>query len=112
VHPRSHQPIPGPCPHAQRSRSPKADDEGTEIMGSDEGPAVPGEPQPHRPGVTPGPGSQLQSTFGREVVSASGYGTDTGCRGRAFWDCTRLTTSCLEKEPKAGKGLDSSWRNK
>lgn len=27
VHPRSHRPIPGPAPQAQRSRSPKADEE-------------------------------------------------------------------------------------
>lgn len=59
VHPRSHRPIPGPAPQAQRSRSPKADEEtqapeleeGGELSqeslsASSRGDTPPGEPAP------------------------------------------------------------------
>lgn len=101
----SHQPIPGPSPQAQRSRSPKADG-GTQITDSEEGTAVPGEPQPHRPGVTPILGNQLQRPLAGRWSVHQGTGQ--------VWDCMRLTMGCLGGEQKVGKGkdLDESWRNK
>lgn len=40
--------------------------------------------------------------------------TFLGCRGRAFWDCTKLNMRCFEAEPKMGKGGDQGGlrRNK
>lgn len=36
----------------------------------------------------------------------AGVGQNMGCRGREFWDCTRLITGCIREEAKVRKGRD------
>lgn len=40
------------------------------------------------------------------VLQPRGMGHLTGCRGSAFWHCTKFTMGCLVEEMKAGKGRD------
>lgn len=114
VHPRSHQPIPGAVPTSPEEQQPKGRWGNTNDGLRRRNGCPRRASAPPQPGETSMPGSQLWNTFGREVVSASGYGAGMGCRERVFWICPRLTVAYLGGEPKAGKrkDLDDSWRNK
>lgn len=51
-------------------------------------------------------GSTLEHCLDGTGVLSGGMGHITGCRGRTFGDCTRLTMGCLGKAPEVGKGMN------
>jgi len=51
-------------------------------------------------------GSILEHLLDKEGLLPRAMGHITRCGGRAFWDCTRLTTRCLGKAQEVGKGMD------
>ena len=71
--------------------------------------AVPGYPPPRCPGLRPI--KNISSSpdhlwdWGHSLTRV--MGDIMGCRGRAFWDCTRFVMRSLGKEQKEGKGKDT-----